>query len=137
MGKKPKKVKMVTILISRDEKNIQRILTDALQREGYGTSVDLKTDDMMRLAGKINEPGASTLKDIITRLGESLCREKNGVLYRSILEIIEKPLIEYTLERTEGNQLKAARILGINRNTMRSKIKRLNIDVDRWKVPIQ
>ena len=56
-----------------------------------------------------------------------------GVLYRTIMDEVEKPLIEHTLERTEGNQLKAARVLGINRNTIRTKIKRLGIDVSRWK----
>ncbi len=59
--------------------------------------------------------------------------EKRGVLYKSIIESIEKPLIEHTLDRTEGNQLKAARILGINRNTMRAKIKRLGIDDKKWR----
>ena len=58
---------------------------------------------------------------------------KDGVLYKSVIEAIEKPLLEHILERTEGNQLKAARILGINRNTMRAKIKKLSIDVDKWK----
>jgi len=58
---------------------------------------------------------------------------KENALYRSIIQSVEKPLIENTLERTEGNQLKAARILGINRNTMRSKIKKLGIDTKKWK----
>lgn len=62
-----------------------------------------------------------------------LDREKEGVLYKVIIQAIERPLIEHTLERTFGNQLKAARILGINRNTMRSKIKKLGIDPKRWK----
>jgi len=60
-------------------------------------------------------------------------RGKDGVLYKSVIESIEKPLLEHILERTEGNQLKAARILGINRNTMRTKIKKLSIDVSKWK----
>jgi len=62
-----------------------------------------------------------------------LYNEKKGVLYKSLLDIVEKPLIERVLARTEGNQLKAARILGINRNTMRAKIKRLNINPDTYK----
>lgn len=66
-------------------------------------------------------------------LGADSYAGKDGVLYRSVIEAIEKPLLEHILERTEGNQLKAARILGINRNTMRAKIKKLSIDLSRWK----
>ncbi len=57
----------------------------------------------------------------------------SGDLYRFMLEKVEKPLFENVLEFTEGNQLKAAKILGINRNTMRAKIKKLGIDVLKWK----
>lgn len=61
-------------------------------------------------------------EDILLTAGE-------GEVYKLIIESIEKPLIESVLQRTEGNQLKAAKILGINRNTLRSKIKRLGIRV--------
>ncbi len=70
----------------------------------------------------------------IMELDESLYKEKQGVLYKFVLDAIEKPLIERALERTYGNQLKAAKILGINRNTIRAKIKRLGIDPDKWKI---
>jgi two-component system nitrogen regulation response regulator GlnG len=50
-------------------------------------------------------------------------------LYASIITQIEKPLIELTLEYTGGNQLKAADVLGINRNTLRKKITDLKIEV--------
>lgn len=65
---------------------------------------------------------------------ESIYKEKQGTLYKYVLEIIEKPLIEHVLERTYGNQLKAAKILGINRNTIRTKIKKLGIDPNKWKI---
>lgn len=71
--------------------------------------------------------------DRIVKLGESLYSEKQGQLHRYILNVIEKSLIERILQRTGGNQLKAARILGINRNTLRTKIKKLEIDANRWK----
>lgn len=74
-----------------------------------------------------------SLRDKVIELEDFLYKEKRGLLYKSILEAVEKPLIEHTLEQTEGNQLKAAKILGINRNTIRAKIKRMGIDVTRWK----
>jgi two-component system nitrogen regulation response regulator GlnG len=48
-------------------------------------------------------------------------------LYQLIIERVERPLIELTLERTNGNQLRAAAILGINRNTLHKKITELKI----------
>jgi len=48
-------------------------------------------------------------------------------LYQLIMERVERPLIELTLDRTNGNQLKAAAILGINRNTLHKKISELKI----------
>jgi len=74
------------------------------------------------------------LEGKIVELDDSLYKEKQGILYRYVLEAIEKPLIEHILERTYGNQLKAAKILGINRNTIRTKIKRLGIDPNKWKL---
>lgn len=50
-------------------------------------------------------------------------------LYGRILALVEKPLIEMTLRATDGNQIKAASILGINRNTLRKKVKELGIDL--------
>jgi two-component system nitrogen regulation response regulator GlnG len=68
------------------------------------------------------------LKNNILELENLLYNEKKGVLYKTIIETVERPLIERALERTEGNQLKAARILGINRNTIRARIRKLGID---------
>lgn len=48
-------------------------------------------------------------------------------LYERILPLIEKPLIEMTLRATGGNQVKAAYVLGINRNTLRKKMAELKI----------
>ncbi len=47
----------------------------------------------------------------------------NGKLYDLIVTGVEKPLLEMVLKETGGNQTQAANILGINRNTLRKKIK--------------
>lgn len=52
-------------------------------------------------------------------------------LYDRILREIERPLISLTLSATSGNQLQAAKVLGLNRNTLRKKIRDLQIDVVR------
>jgi two-component system nitrogen regulation response regulator GlnG len=54
-------------------------------------------------------------------------------LYDVILPQVEHPLIVQALKATKGNQIKAAEILGINRNTIRKKIKLFNIKPSEYK----
>jgi two-component system nitrogen regulation response regulator GlnG len=49
-------------------------------------------------------------------------------LHAAIMERVERPLIKLVMERSKNNQLKASRILGINRNTLRTKLKKLDIE---------
>src|SRR5512146_432027 len=48
-------------------------------------------------------------------------------LYQKLVVEIERPLIEQAMRRAEGNQVRAARILGLNRNTLRKKLVDLGI----------
>jgi len=72
-----------------------------------------------------------SLEDIVRLKLKEYFRQTRDVeprdLYPLIIERVERPLIELTLERTHGNQLKAAAILGINRNTLHKKITQLKI----------
>jgi two-component system nitrogen regulation response regulator GlnG len=52
-------------------------------------------------------------------------------IYDQVLAEVERPLIRMTLAATRGNQIKAAELLGLNRNTLRKKIKDLDIPVVR------
>lgn len=53
-------------------------------------------------------------------------------LYDRLLPQLERPLILEALCATRGNQMKAAELLGLNRNTLRKKIRDLGIDVKQW-----
>lgn len=59
--------------------------------------------------------------------------KNSGCLHRVIIETVEKSIIADVLKYAEGNQLKAAEILGINRNTLRSKIRKLNIRIEEFR----
>ena len=52
-------------------------------------------------------------------------------LYHRILREVENPLIAAALASTRGNQIKAAELLGVNRNTLRKKIRELDIQIIR------
>ena len=52
-------------------------------------------------------------------------------LYDRVLREIERPLLTLTLTATRGNQIKAAELLGLNRNTLRKKLRELDIQVIR------
>ena len=124
---------MITILITEDEVKTKEALAEMLKQEGYALSSDTSQENVIRVVKKDCIRDLAFIKDKVIELEKSLFIENRGVFYKSVLEAVEKPLLEQTLERCEGNQLKAARILGINRNTMRAKINKLGIDVTRWK----
>ncbi len=63
-------------------------------------------------------------------------RPASGAVYHAALAAFEKPLIEHALSETGGNQLRAAKLLGINRNTLRKRIGELAIDPDRFARPV-
>lgn len=49
--------------------------------------------------------------------------EKPSSVYDMVINCVEKPLLESVLHRVKGNQTHAAAMLGINRNTLRKKMK--------------
>jgi len=54
-----------------------------------------------------------------------------GDIHAMVLEQVERPLIRLVLEKCRWNQVKAADVLGINRNTLRKKISELHIEMKR------
>jgi two-component system nitrogen regulation response regulator GlnG len=64
-------------------------------------------------------------------LGEARDKGEDGVLYDRVLAAFEEPLIRLVLGETRGNQIRAAAMLGLNRNTLRKKIREHEIGVTR------
>jgi two-component system nitrogen regulation response regulator GlnG len=54
---------------------------------------------------------------------EKMARMENSDLYKTVISEVEKALLSIVLKETNGNQLRASRLLGINRNTLNKKIK--------------
>ena len=54
--------------------------------------------------------------------------DQPSAIYEMVINTVEKPLLLYIMNKTEGNQSKAAKILGLNRNTLRKKLKQYNLD---------
>jgi two-component system nitrogen regulation response regulator GlnG len=83
--------------------------------------------------GGLPEVDNLSLEEIIHRKLEDYFDRTRDVdvdnLYSLLIERVERPLIELTLRKTHGNQIRAAQILGINRNTLRKKIADLRINV--------
>ncbi|MEW6100930.1 MAG: helix-turn-helix domain-containing protein, partial [Candidatus Omnitrophota bacterium] len=116
-----------------DDEKVKEIITRMLKEIG-NTKIDiLKEEGMVRIVRKEDIKDMVSLEDKVIELEDNLFAQNRGSLYKAIVERIEKPVIEHILERTEGNQLKAARILGINRNTMRAKVRKLGINCAMYK----
>lgn len=77
------------------------------------------------------ETNATSLEELLVPTFRTFIRQVNqgqgeGV-YEKVLAIVEKPLIQEALNATEQNQLQAARLLGIHRNTLGRKMKKLGL----------
>ncbi|SLM47630.1 conserved protein of unknown function [Nitrospira japonica] len=82
-----------------------------------------------------NGQAAPSLEDFIERkMGDFVKGMRNGSgrnLHPMLISAIERPLITRALQETKGNQIQAAELLGLNRNTLRKKIQELHIPVKR------
>jgi two-component system nitrogen regulation response regulator GlnG len=73
--------------------------------------------------------GGPGLEGLVAREVDGALAAGERDLYEAVLRRIERPLLERVLAHTGGNQLRAAALLGINRNTLRKKLTELGIDV--------
>ena len=73
------------------------------------------------------------VKEAIRRYLEDMGNSQPDSLYRTLLAEVEPPLLEEVLRYTQGNQSRTAKILGMTRNTLRSKLNRYRIAIHQGK----
>ena len=73
-----------------------------------------------KLSVAVNE----SLEDYFTHLDG----QPPHAIYDMVLGCVEKPMLEFILNKVGGNQSKAAEILGLNRNTLRKKMAEYNLN---------
>jgi len=66
---------------------------------------------------------AACLRRSLNRYFKDLDGEAPSEIYSMVVSVVEKPLLTYILDPAEGNQTRAADMLGINRNTLRKKMR--------------
>ncbi|HZV63161.1 MAG TPA: Fis family transcriptional regulator [Methylophilaceae bacterium] len=74
-----------------------------------------------------NQDLAACVKNALDEYFKDLDGQPPHAVYDMLLQCVERPLLEYVLNRAGGNQSKAAQILGLNRNTLRKKLKQYNL----------
>ncbi len=77
---------------------------------------------------KRKRPLADCVQGALLRYFADLDGEKPCNLYELVLGEVERPLLQVVMHQVESNQTKAAQMLGINRNTLRKKLKQYGLE---------
>ncbi|MFZ1386460.1 MAG: helix-turn-helix domain-containing protein [Thiolinea sp.] len=75
------------------------------------------------LDSSLSETVTRTLQDYLDALGD----HEASNIYRLVVDEVERPMLEVMMRYTHGNQSRAAQCMGINRATLRTKLKRHNL----------
>jgi two-component system nitrogen regulation response regulator GlnG len=107
------------------------VITEALLAEELADYVPMEVP-VEAAAGDDPDTMAAVVERHVNRLLAAIRESgEEGVLYERALAELERPLIRMTLAETRGNQIRAAALLGLNRNTLRKKIREHGIGVQR------
>ena len=70
----------------------------------------------------------STVRKVMRQYFKDLDGEKASGIYDMVVLAVEKPMLEVVMFQAQGNQTRAAELLGINRNTLRKKLQQHGLD---------
>ncbi len=69
----------------------------------------------------------TTIRSSLSQFLNDLDGDSPGNVYDMVLQQVEQPLLELIMQHVDGNQSKASAFLGINRGTLRKKLKTYNL----------
>src|SRR5262249_34148171 len=121
----------------RELENLVRRLAALYSQETIGVGIiEAELGDARSPADPAEGPSGEGLAAAVERHSRGyFAAHKGGLpaagLHERVLREVERPLIVLTLGATRGNQIRAAHLLGLNRNTLRKKIRELDIPVVR------
>ena len=103
------------------------------QRAAWGTERLIRRPSVLTGTGSEGEQSAAAHRfaDLVPGLIDGLLTGGSARLYRDATRLFERPLFSHVLTLTRGNQLKAARLLGLNRNTLRKRCRELDLPLPR------
>ncbi len=111
-------------------RELQSVLKQALLQMRGQVLLPEALPEHLRAPGSVPAPGSPAGFDWDSYVAGRLAAGTEE-LYAEALELMERELLVRVLRHTQGNQVKAARILGITRGSVRSKIKALGISIER------
>jgi Fis family transcriptional regulator len=71
---------------------------------------------------------ASTVRRVMKQYFKDLDGEKCTGIYEMVVCAVERPMLEVVMFQAQGNQTRAAELLGLNRNTLRKKLQQHGLD---------
>jgi Fis family transcriptional regulator len=106
---------------------LRHFLTTTAWQEFHQVTQQKKSNKKESATSKLSKPLREHTEEALNQYFASLNGDRPGDLYHLVLGEVEEPLFKAVMDYTRGNQSQAAGILGLNRGTLRKKLKSYSI----------
>jgi two-component system nitrogen regulation response regulator GlnG len=111
--------------------NVRELLNTLKRASVLASEKVIHTSDLGLSAEGIEKETDETFDDFLRRWLQEIVAPwstmEEGDLYEQVVSRVEKPLFELVMDAVKGNQVRAAKVLGINRNTLRERLRKYDL----------